>query len=39
MRYPTLLASALLMAFFAGGCTADSPNPSEENTAMNEKFN
>ena len=37
MRYPTLLASALLMAFFAGGCTADSPNPSEENTAMNEQ--
>ena len=37
MRYPTLLASALLLAFFASGCTADSPNSSQENTAMNEQ--
>lgn len=37
MRYPTLLASALLMAFFAGGCTADSPSSSQENIAMNEQ--
>lgn len=36
MRYTTVLASALLM-FFAGGCTADSPNASKETTAMNEK--
>jgi FKBP-type peptidyl-prolyl cis-trans isomerase FkpA len=35
MRHTTVFAGALLMAFFAGGCTADSPNSSQEKPAMN----
>jgi FKBP-type peptidyl-prolyl cis-trans isomerase FkpA len=34
MKPITVLASALLMAFFAGGCTADSDNSSQEKPAM-----
>jgi len=37
MKHTTVLAGALLIAFFAGGCTAESPTSTQENAAMNEK--
>lgn len=37
MKHPTVFAGALLIAFFAGGCTADSPNSSQDKPAMNEQ--
>lgn len=37
MKHTTIVAGALLIAFFAGGCTADSQTPSQESAAMNEK--
>ena len=37
MKHTTVFAGALLIAFFAGGCTAESPTSTQENAAMNEK--
>ncbi len=37
MKHTSIFAGALLFAFFAGGCTAESPTTSQEKPAMNEK--
>jgi FKBP-type peptidyl-prolyl cis-trans isomerase FkpA len=37
MKHTTIIAGAMLIAFFAGGCTADSQTSSQESAAMNEK--
>jgi FKBP-type peptidyl-prolyl cis-trans isomerase FkpA len=37
MRYTSIVASAMLMVLFAGGCTADPQPTSQEKSAMNEK--
>ena len=37
MKHTTIVAGAMLIAFFAGGCTADSQTSSQESAAMNEK--
>lgn len=37
MKYTSVVASAMLMVLFAGGCTADPQSTSQEKSAMNEK--
>ncbi|HYD33087.1 MAG TPA: FKBP-type peptidyl-prolyl cis-trans isomerase, partial [Methylophilaceae bacterium] len=37
MKHTSVFAGALLIAFFAGGCTAESPTSTQESAAMNEK--